>query len=70
MAAETAIPLTDKQLAVAQLAADGYTITEIAEQVGCAPRTAKCHLDVVRRKLGVEHKREIGRALRVLGVAA
>lgn len=57
--------LTARQLEVAELAADGYSIIEIAEELGdLTPRTVKSHLDVVRRKLGVSKKREIGRALR------
>lgn len=63
-------PLTPHQRQVAVLAADGYTIKEIAQKLGANPRTTKAHLDNVRRKLGVEKKREIGRALRALEATA
>ena len=56
--------LTPRQLEAANLAADGYTIDEIGSMLDISPRTAKSLLRVARQKLGVDHKRELGRALR------
>lgn len=56
--------LTQRQLQVAKLAADGHTVEEIAASLRVSVSTARDHLDAVRRKLGVSRKREIGRALR------
>jgi len=60
--------LSDQQLVASRLAADGYSIEEIAEQMGVAKRTAKHYLDVARWKLGVKHKRHLGRKLKELGL--
>ena len=56
--------LTERQLEVARLIADGYSNVEIGEKLGITARTVKALSDVVRRKLGVEKRREIVRALR------
>lgn len=56
--------LTARQLQVAQLAADGHTVDEIAADLKVSVSTTREHLNAVRRKLGVTRKREIGRALR------
>ena len=56
--------LSDRQFEAARHAAEGLTISEVGEMMGCSARTAKQHLDQARRKLGVEHKRELGRALK------
>jgi DNA-binding NarL/FixJ family response regulator len=46
--------------------ADGYTNDEIAEMLGIAPRTVKSHIDVIKQKLGIKYRRQIGRMLRTL----
>jgi DNA-binding NarL/FixJ family response regulator len=51
---------------VADLVADGYTNDEIAEMLGIAPRTVKSHIDVIKQKLGIKYRRQIGRMLRTL----
>lgn len=58
--------LTERQRKVAELVADGYTNEEIAEMLGIAPRTVKSHIEVVKRKLGIKYRREVGRMLRTL----
>lgn len=60
--------LSNQQLAAARLAADGYSIGEIAEEMEVQPRTAKHYLDVARWKLGVKHKRHLGIRLKELGL--
>jgi DNA-binding CsgD family transcriptional regulator len=61
-----ATELSPTQLRVARLS--DHTAEEIAEQLGMAPRTVREHLNVVRTRLGVTHKRFIIRALRERGL--
>lgn len=60
--------LTDRERQVAQLAAQGYTARETAEQLFISPRTVESHLGVVYAKLGVSSKRELIRHAREIGL--
>ena len=51
--------LTPRELEVARLAASGYTCTEIAGKLGISRRTAETHVDAIRSKLELKHKREL-----------
>ena len=64
---------TDREVAVAELAARGYTNGRIAKELVIAPKTAKRHLQnltaklnvtpepgIVRRLVVVEHLRQMG----------
>lgn len=55
------LTLTDRQMEVLRLSADGWTAKEIGARLGITERTAKAHLDVLRQKLGVPRARELGR---------
>lgn len=52
------VTLSDKQRQVLALT-DGRTIEEIAAELGWLPRTVKYHSDVLRRKYGVEKRRQL-----------
>ena len=56
--------LTPRQTQVARLAADGYSDSEIAQQLGISTNTAKTHVLAVRHVFGVAHKRELVRVAR------
>jgi DNA-binding CsgD family transcriptional regulator len=58
---EERLPLSPTQLRVAKLS--DRTAVDIADALGMNVRTVRAHLAEVRRRLGVEHKREILRAL-------
>lgn len=51
--------LTARELEVASLAARGYTCMEIAAQLGNSPRTIETHIEAIRSKLDLKHKREL-----------
>lgn len=51
--------LTSRELEVARLAADGYTCKEIAGKLGISRRTAEGHVEAIRSKLELTHKREL-----------
>lgn len=53
--------LTPREREVARLAADGYTCGEIARRLGISRRTAETHIEAIRSKLEVKHKRELVR---------
>ena len=55
----TAWSLTPRELEVARLAAGGYTCGEIAKTLGIGRRTAETHMEAVRSKLELRHKREL-----------
>ncbi|HWI05198.1 MAG TPA: LuxR C-terminal-related transcriptional regulator [Acidimicrobiales bacterium] len=57
--------LTPGQLAVAELAADGHSNVEIAQQLFIARKTVESHLASVYRKLGIRTRDELAAALRV-----
>jgi len=51
--------LTDRQRQIVELIAAGYSNGEIGGRLGISPRTVKAHSDVLRRKLGCSHRRQI-----------
>ena len=51
--------LTPRDHEVARLAAGGYTCAEIAGKLGISRRTAETHVDAIRSKLELKHKREL-----------
>jgi DNA-binding CsgD family transcriptional regulator len=55
--------LTQAELQVALLAADGLTDREICGQLYLSPKTAEFHLGRVYRKLGVHGRTELARRL-------
>ena len=61
-------PLSQRELEVLRLAADGLTYEEIGAALGIAARTAKEYCDRLRAKLGVEKKRLLGKAARERGL--
>jgi DNA-binding CsgD family transcriptional regulator len=58
--------ITDRQLQVIELIADGCSNDEVARRLGISPRTAKAHSDVLRQKLGCARRRQIPGAYRTL----
>ena len=60
------IPLTEKELAVAELAAYGLTNQEIARALGLVLGTVKSRMHRILFKLGVAQRWDIDRALRGL----
>jgi DNA-binding CsgD family transcriptional regulator len=58
--------LTDRQVQVIQLIAQGLSNEELGQALGISARTAKAHCDVLRQKLGVPRRRQIPLAYRVL----
>ncbi|HEX3650942.1 MAG TPA: alpha/beta fold hydrolase [Pseudonocardiaceae bacterium] len=52
-------PLTERELEVARLVADGLTNQAIASKLAIAPRTAEAHVEHIRRKLGVRSRAQI-----------
>ena len=58
--------ITSRQREVVQLIAAGMSNSELGSELGISPRTAKAHCDVLRRKLGVKHRRQIPFAYRAL----
>ena len=51
--------LTDRELEVAELIAEGLTNQSIATRLSVAPRTAEAHAENIRRKLGVRSRAQI-----------
>ncbi len=51
--------LTPREHEVARLAAGGYTCKEIAGKLGISRRTAESHVEAIRSKLELKHKREL-----------
>ena len=58
--------ITPRQHEVIELIAQGLSNEEIAHVLGISPRTAKSHCDVLRQKLGVNRRRQIPIAYRLL----
>jgi pimeloyl-ACP methyl ester carboxylesterase/DNA-binding CsgD family transcriptional regulator len=51
--------LTDREVEVARLIAEGLTNQSIARRLSVAPRTAEAHVENIRRKLGVRSRAQI-----------
>jgi DNA-binding CsgD family transcriptional regulator/pimeloyl-ACP methyl ester carboxylesterase len=51
--------LTDRELEVAELIAEGLTNQAIASRLSVAPRTAEAHVENIRRKLGVRSRAQV-----------
>jgi pimeloyl-ACP methyl ester carboxylesterase/DNA-binding CsgD family transcriptional regulator len=51
--------LTDRELEVAELIAEGLTNQSIARRLSVAPRTAEAHVENIRRKLDVHSRAQI-----------
>ena len=58
--------ITDRQLEVIRLIAEGLSNVELGLELGISPRTSKSHCDVLRQKLGVPRRRQIPLAYRLL----
>jgi LuxR family maltose regulon positive regulatory protein len=58
--------LTERQRQVIELIARGCSNEEVGVRLGISPRTAKAHCDVLRQKLGVQRRRQIPAAFRML----
>lgn len=61
--------LTNRQLDVARLVAQGLTNGELAERLYISPKTADHHVSAVLAKLGLASRREIVRSAAELGLA-
>jgi DNA-binding NarL/FixJ family response regulator len=59
----TTSPLSERELEIANLAADGMTNRQIADQLVLSVRTVETHLQRVYQKLGVRGRSEVGAAL-------
>jgi len=62
----TQADLTERQLQIVKLIAQGCSNIEVGTKLGIAPRTAKAHSDALRQKLGVPRRRQIPAAFRAL----
>ena len=58
--------ITERQLQVIRLIAEGLSNEELGQELGISPRTVKAHCDVLRQKLGVPRRRQIPLAYRLL----
>jgi ATP/maltotriose-dependent transcriptional regulator MalT len=58
--------LTERQLQIVELIAQGCSNEEVGTRLGISPRTAKAHSDALRQKLGVPRRRQIPAAFRAL----
>lgn len=52
-------PLTEREIQVATLVAEGLTNAQVAVRLGLSPRTVEAHLDHIRDKLGVRSRTRI-----------
>jgi DNA-binding CsgD family transcriptional regulator len=59
-------PITPRQREVVALIAAGCSNDEAGLRLGISPRTVKAHCDVLRQKLGVQRRRQIPIAFRLL----
>ena len=59
--ADERVPLTDRELEVAGLVAEGLTNHSIALRLSIAPRTAEAHVENIRRKLQVRSRAQIAK---------
>lgn len=60
--------LTNRQLDVARLVAQGLTNSELAERLYISPKTADHHVSAVLGKLGLRSRRDVVRSARELGL--
>jgi DNA-binding NarL/FixJ family response regulator len=51
--------LTDRQCQVAMLLADGLSNKEIAQRIGCSPRTVEVHVSNLLRRAGCAGRLEL-----------
>ncbi len=51
--------LTARQREALALVGEGLSTREIAARLGVTPRAGKAHVDTLRRKFGVDHKRQL-----------
>jgi ATP/maltotriose-dependent transcriptional regulator MalT len=63
---KTRAGLTERQVQIVELIAQGCSNVEVAATLGISPRTAKAHSDALRQKLGVPKRRQIPAAFRAL----
>jgi DNA-binding CsgD family transcriptional regulator len=63
---ERELKITERQREVVELIAAGLSNEEVGDRLGISPRTAKAHCDILRQKLGVNHRRQIPLAYRIL----
>ena len=67
MTSGTASPrFTERQRQIVELLAAGLSNDELGERLGISPRTAKAHCDALRAKLGVNRRRQIPVAYRIV----
>jgi DNA-binding CsgD family transcriptional regulator len=67
MTSGTASPrFTERQRQIVELLAAGLSNDELGERLGISPRTAKAHCDALRAKLGVNKRRQIPVAYRIV----
>jgi DNA-binding CsgD family transcriptional regulator len=67
MTSDTAQPrFTERQRQIVELLAAGLSNDELGERLGISPRTAKAHCDTLRQKLGVNRRRQIPVAYRIV----
>lgn len=65
---EPPVVISDRQMEVLKLIAEGLTNSEIGERLDMNPRTVKAHSDVLRAKLGVSRRRMLGTEARKRGL--
>ena len=68
--AETDELLTQRELVVLRLTADGLSALGIATRLSMSPRTAQKHAENIYRKLGVHSRHEAVRACELLGISS
>ena len=67
MTSDVATPqFTTRQAEIVELLAAGLSNDELGERLGISPRTAKAHCDTLRAKLGVNRRRQIPVAYRIV----
>jgi DNA-binding NarL/FixJ family response regulator len=49
---EKVISVPEKQIIIIELLSNGYTISEIAENLSLSPRTITSHIENLRKKFG------------------